>query len=506
MAKWSFRPDLDHTTPNIITAMNGLVPTSRGGWRNVPAVNTALWTGGASGSTNVNYNGSFFARSSAGTNRIFLAANHSTPNGRIWEATGTNTLTDRSKGANYTNNAFFTFCQLGDTTIAANKSDALQSATTGAFADTAGSPPKAKICVSDANQVMLLNYNDGTDTPDGWWCSDVGTTATWTPAATNEAANGRLRDFGGPITAGCSAPFGGVLAFKKSVCYIGEYVGQPEIRRWRLLSPDIGCPWVEGCLPVGDVVYFAHYNGVYMTDGSRVVDVSRDVKQKMRTFSLLTAPRVALKYDDHANVLYVYIGSSFSTNFTSYWALNLATGEWGTGTVYDALIGPINAPYKDILDFFSSVGGINAMWKSDSYSSPAYVKGLYASAGFDGAGVDYNASYTWTLSYQGDAKQATTVQQIIPVIGSVSIDPSATTYRVPADYTAFSVSVASYSYLPGGNTSGSATATMDGSGKFDLMTQGNWHQATYSVSMNNALSTGFEWFDQTAVFQAAGKR
>lgn len=503
---WSYKPDLPRTTQNIITSMSGLVPTSRGGWRPMYG-KQASWTGGASGSTNVRYSGSFMAVNSSGTARIFLAASATGPSGRIWEASSASTLTDRSRAGNYTAgglnfSAFFSFCQLGDTTIAANKSDALQSATSGAFADTTGSPPKAKFAVADQNQVVLLNYDGGTDTPDGWWCSDVGTTTTWTPSASNEAKNGRLRDSGGAITAACAAPFGGVMAFKKNACYIGTYEGQPRVRGWRLVSPKIGCQFPEAAIAADDVVYFVG-DDVYMFDGSRVVSITDGIRADLRNNVLTQYDRIALQFDPYNALLYLFGGASTAANFTAYYVYHTRTGEWGTGGLNTPIIGVLNATAEEASAWGSTLEAPNPHWESDAASGPAYIKNLscLALATPDDATTN---DITWTTGYQGDAYKATTVTAITPIFTHGTTTLTQNTQGVPSNVTAYTLTVNSYKFIPGGAASSAATATMNASGRFDLLAQGNWHQATYTVELNNVLTEGFEWFDHIPSYQTSG--
>lgn len=502
---WSYKPDLQRTTPNIITSMSGLVPTSRGGWRPMYAA-ASTWTGGASGSTDVRYNGSFLAIKTDGSARLFLATSATGPVGKLWEVSGTNTLTDRSKGGNYTAGgasfaAFFSFCQLGDVTIAANKSDALQSSSSGAFADVSGSPPKAKFCVADANQVVLLNYNNGTDTPDGWWCSDVGTSTTWTPASTNEAKNGRLRDKGGAITSACAFPTGGVIAFKPTSCYIGIYVGQPKVREWRTISPRIGCPYPEGAIQVEDVVYFVG-DDVYRYDGARVVSVTEGVRNEMR-YTMSLYDRVALQYDDINGLLYVMFGNQTSANFSGYYALNVRTGEWGTGGFNDLIVGVVNCSLRDALMWKAGLALSSLVWETDA-ASPSYIKNLSTLSTVIPKSATTN-DITWTLSYLGDPYKATTVQSITPIFTHGSSRSIQNSNGIPADVTAYTLAVTSHKFIPGGSQSSTKTATMNSSGRFDLLAQGNWHQATYTVELNSALTETFEWFDQVPEYVPAGK-
>lgn len=504
---WSYKPDLPRTTQNILISMNGLVPTSRGGWR--PMYDkTGVWSGGASGSTNIRYSGSFLAVNSSGGARVFLAATATGPVGKIWEATGASTLTDRSRAGNYTAGgasytAYFSFCQLGDVTIAANKSDALQSATTGAFADVSGSPPKAKFCVADDNQVVLLNYNDGTDYPDGWWCSDVGTTTTWTPSASNEAKNGRLRDSGGGITAACAAPFGGVMAFKKNACYIGVYEGQPRVRRWRVVSPKIGCVGAEAAIAADDVVYFVG-DDVYMFDGSRVQSITEGVRADIKNNVLTLYDRIALQFDAYNSLLYLFAGTGTNANFTAYYAYHTRTGEWGTGGLNVGILGVLNSSPEEQAAWGTSLKAPNPHWEADAVVSPAYIAALSVLSNAIPTDAGSN-DITWTTGYQGDPYKATTVKSITPIFTHGTSTLVQNAQGIPSNVTAYTLAINSYKFIPGGAASGSATATLNSSGRFDLMTQGNWHQATYTVELNDALTEGFEWFDHVPEFQGAGK-
>ena len=505
---WSYRPDADPTTPNVITSIiGGLIPTINRGWRG-PYPMGPLWTNATAGCDG--YNGSFLAINTGGTARVFFGANDTT--GRIYEATGSATRTDRSRGGNYTASAFFSFCQLGDTTIAANKSDALQSSTTGAFADVTGSPPKAKLCVADANQVVLLNYNDGTDTPDGWWCSDVGSTTSWTPPSAAspsavEARNGRLRDTGGAITAACNAPFGGVMAFKKSSFYVGSYTGQPLVRSWRKVSDKIGCRWSEACVNVGDRVYFVG-DDVYEFDGSKPVSITEGIFNFMRVF---LENRVALQYDYQNDILYLYYGDNYTTGFVGCFAYHARTREWGLSSILRAPVivggyypcGVLNGTKNELGLVFSGAASAaaaasNYVWGSASNSVlTTEALGCY---GLTSKTIPTDAALdiSWTLSYQGDYSKMSTVQRVTPNIKNAS------SVAAVSNPTGYALAIVSSRYTPYGYATAGVTSVMNIHYRFDILANGHWHKATYNVDVS-AASGNFEWFDQSVEYVQAGK-
>lgn len=509
---WKYAPDLDPTTPGIITNITGvgLIPTVRGGYRGTYDYREQWYNDGSS----TGFNGSFLGINSSGTGRLFVAADQTT--GRIFEATSTGTRTDRSRAGNYTAAAWFTFCQLGDTVIAANKSDELQSATTGAFADVSGSPPKAKICVADENQVVLLNTNSGSDTPDGWACSDVGTTTTWTATDANEARSGRLRDTGGAIVAGCNSPFGGVIAFKKNSMYVGTYVGLPKVRQWRKVSDRVGCRWIEACVNTGEAVYFAG-DDVYEFDGSQVRSITDGIRNYIRKLVLNAEPtRVALSYDAVNSLLYVHYNSGSTSFLDNSLVYNTKTGQWGVHNFQGATVnsvdltgkpvGFITATFDEIKNTLSAPNNNRAnvyCWYSNQTSAgwETVSFGGYINASPPSYASMSPSTTTWTTSYVGDYVKANTVTRVIPNIINTSTVPGAVQYAI------FSLSVEGKQYTPYGPSMGTDTATMAADYRFHLMQMGHWFKATYTV---NHLTTptsdsNFEWFDHTPEYTQAGK-
>ena len=138
-----FAPDADRTSPGILTDCENLVPFE-GGFKGAP---TAVATTAAALAAECR--GAVVATKLDGSRRIFAGTQT-----KLYELNGTS-WTDRSAGS-YTGSSEsrWSFCQFGDTTIASNLSDAMQSSSAGAFAAIAGAP-KAKIVVSASNNFVI---------------------------------------------------------------------------------------------------------------------------------------------------------------------------------------------------------------------------------------------------------------------------------------------------------------------------------------------------------------
>ena len=252
-----FMPDLDPTTPGAIMDGDAFVPTLQGvSAANVPAPNAIADLAGTP-------TGAYATILLDGTKRMFASTSTA-----IYEASGA-TWTDRSRGGGYTGVQKQRFCTFGNNVLATNRSEAIgQAAPGGAFADIA-TAPKASILVSVNGFVMALDTNDGTygDRPDGWWCSGLRDQTLWTPSAATQAANGRLLDTPGKITAG-AALGSDVVAYKAGSMYLGRYVGPPIIWAWQRVPGEVGCAGAESVVVVNGRHYFIGQNDFYSFDGT----------------------------------------------------------------------------------------------------------------------------------------------------------------------------------------------------------------------------------------------
>ena len=326
----------------------------------------------------------------------------------IYELTSTSAATDRSKGGGYSASTLtWTWTMFGNTCIAVNKEDNPQSSASGAFADLAGSPPKAQFVVSQLGFVMLLNYNDGTDTPDGWWCSQLeNPTGSWTPSNSTQAANGRLYDTPGPITAACALR-DSIVVFKADSIYVGDYIGDTTngiIWGWRLISDKIGCSAPHGVALLNDKLYFVHRSNVYEFDGAAARPIGMPVINTLVNDLMISSSSLTRMYavvDQREGLVFWFYSSSGSNDVIDYaLAYNVYTGQFGTvtnaavkstgteGTDYFATCA-VKTTQADLVTFLSSTGDpstIVLMGKPNTTKTAAWL------GAYPGAANEYDAT------------------------------------------------------------------------------------------------------------------
>lgn len=364
-----YRPDQDcswEVAPGSVWSLNGLVPTRRGtlaSWACDGNTEIAAYTS----STEPQAAG--IIRKADGTARFFLFEKQS-----IHEFTSVSAASDRSKGGGYSaSTVTWTWTQFGDTTIAVNLYDNPQSSSSGAFADLAGSPPKAQCVASNLGFVMLANYNDGTAYPDGWACCDIEDPTDWTVTSTNQADRGRLYDTPGPIRA-LVALRDSIIAYKDDSIYVGDYVGDPAttIWSWRLISDKVGCSSPHGVVTYGDVQYFFHRTGMYMFDGAAVRKISKDVNNKL--LSLIgdgnVLPYVQATVDQRDSTVFFFVPfANALTKLANFAAYNIETGRWGLlsgaqNVIFTNVSGATDYPTAVVKCTHTDITAFDSSWSS----------------------------------------------------------------------------------------------------------------------------------------------
>lgn len=326
-----FSPDGDaawDNNPGALTSVTDLVPSKRGSLVGYVCGSSLQVSGNTfDEATYGKPVAGRILKQNDGTARMFVGTR-----GRIMENTVASGWLDRSRGTNYSaSTTNWSFCGYGNVTIACNKLDATQYSTTGAFADLSGAP-KANLCCTQANFVMLADYDDGTNTyGDGWYCSGLADYTHWTNSIASQSASGRLLATPGKITALVPVR-DGIVAFKEDSIYIGEYVGPPVVWSWRLISDHIGCSAPNGVAVVNGVLYFIHRTGPYKFDGSYPQAIGQAVNQHIAN-TLADQSKYALfqaGLSEYANVIFWYMRDPTNDATTPIaWAYNYVTGKWG---------------------------------------------------------------------------------------------------------------------------------------------------------------------------------
>jgi hypothetical protein len=327
-----FAPDLPVTTPGYFVQMYNAVPTDRG-IGNGPS----LFVGSSTAINTLSLGGALLSKTDATQELIVGTAT------KLYGYDLVTTLTDRSGGAyNASATNTWSVTNFGNIALAANLGDQLQQRTIGAaanFASVGAAPvPKASIVVTcgptSAPFVMVFDYTDGVNTDrDGWKCSAVSDYTGWT-TGTNSCATGRLLDnIPGPVTA--AIPYrDGVIAWKRTGMYVGEYTGPPNIWSWRRISSDVGCIGKNACVEANDAIYFADDSGLWVYDGSYPKPVPGYTQKYWCDLVASASPTAADRnyhrvfWDKPRHLLWFFVGQSSQGGQQYGVSYNTVSGLW----------------------------------------------------------------------------------------------------------------------------------------------------------------------------------
>lgn len=202
-----------------------------------------------------------------------------------------------SKAAGYNTATYWKFSQLANTVYATDYADNVQSMTIGgtAFADLAGSPPKAQ-CIAQAGQQILLGntnggtYNGGTAgaVPNRVWGCAIGNPASWPDPLTNagQAAQAFVQDMPPQYGAVQHITDGifNVLVFQQNGISLATYAGAPTVWTFNDYEKKIGLYCPNAVVKVGEgfasTYYFPHSSGFYMTNGYVTEPVGHNLVDK----------------------------------------------------------------------------------------------------------------------------------------------------------------------------------------------------------------------------------
>lgn len=167
------------------------------------------------------------------------------------------------------------FAQFGTRIIATNYDDDVQSwvmGTSTAFADLAGSPPKAKHIGIVRNFVVLGDTNDGVGghVNNRVWWSGLNDATTWAASQTTQAGNQELAG-GGKVMAVVGGEYGTI--FMEDAIYRMTYVGAPLVWQFDQIESGRGAVSAKGCIKNGNSIAYVGIDGFYMFDGSQSIAI-----------------------------------------------------------------------------------------------------------------------------------------------------------------------------------------------------------------------------------------
>jgi len=457
-----FAPDLDPTTPGIIVDATNIIPTLRG------------YAGGPSG-VDVGMDALAAAALSAaivtkldGTNRLFSGTTT-----KLYEKAGTG-WTDVSRVAAYNASTTYPwrFAQFGDSTLAVNKGDVLQTISGGAdFADLTA--PKAAVMCTAGGFVMLANTNEATygDSFDRWWCSAYLDETDWVPDIATQCTTARLVDTPGAIT-GLRAFGSDVVAFKERSMYLGRYSGPPGVWDFDLIPGEVGCASHDAVVDIGTALIFIGPDDIYLFNGSQPVSIGSPLREWFFADIDPTYPsRIKSAHDRVNSLVYFYyprLGGSGS--LTGCIVYNYKTNKWGVAhRAIEAAVDYITGGYT--YDTLPIIGLTWDDWPAVTYDSPYW-----------------SASSRYT-SYIG------TDHTVYSLTGaSASSDFTTGTYGMESEYSLIRRVTLRYLGRPttatmtnyfqeylGGTWTEDATTT-ESSGRFDVLRAAPFHKVKFSFT------------------------
>mgnify|MGYP001618929874 CR=1 FL=1 len=449
-----FLPDVDEHTQGVITDCTMLLPTLRG-YKGAPSVivETPALAAACRGAT--------YVVKLDNTTRLFAGAQT-----KLYEYVSS-AWSDVSRVGDYTgsSDSAWRFAQFGDVTIAANKIDAMQkSVSTGAFSDLAGAP-KALVVETVGGFVMVANYNDGTDTPDGiYWCAFEDYT-DWTASVATQA--GKLRKYDTPGEFRALKRLGQyVVAYKEGSMYLGVNNGPPTLWGFQLISGEIGTYTQEAVVSIETAHFYIGTNDIYMFDGSRPLSIGDGVREWFFTdFSVDFAYKIRGAHDKRNSLVYWYYPSVASTgNLDSCIVFNYKSRKWGRANrsievCLEYLTGAMT--YADFQTKYPTYDVIPSV----DYGSPFWNAATPNMAVFDAThvlGTLTGASLTSSLTSGaiGDDMQYTMLSR---VQSRFINDPTSATMT---NY---------YRMTDGASYTTDATIPMS-AGRFDVMREARWHK------------------------------
>ena len=189
----------------------------------------------------------------------------------------------------YSNIEFWDVAQYGQTMIAANGADKLQSYDLIAgtsFANLAAAAPAAKFVTVIKDFVVAGNVS-GEENKVYW--SDINDETDWTPGAASQSDSQVLPD-GGNITGLAGGEFG--LIFMERAIYRMTYSGSPFFFQFDAISRSLGCISYGSVCQYGGLTYFLADDGFYVCDGQSLKNIG---EEKVNRYFFDISSKVDLK-------------------------------------------------------------------------------------------------------------------------------------------------------------------------------------------------------------------
>jgi hypothetical protein len=383
--------------------------------------------------------------------------------------TGNVRISASENGFNTATGQRFRFTRFGNTTIAANFSDRLQSFvadSSTSFRNLADDAPVAKFVTVVRDFVVAANTVDGsTEYPYRVQWSGLNDETTWTTSQVTQADYQDIPD-GGHITGIRGGEFGLILMEK--AIHRMSYVGTPFIFQFDNISREKGCIASGSVSQYQGLTFFLSDDGFYVCDGQQVVPIGSekvdrfffsDADLDFTTMSCAVDPirkLVIWNYKDKfaKRKLLIY---SFTTK---KWASAIANCDY----VSDATTASVTLEQLDSIS--ASIGALSVSLDSNLYPGGKYFLG--------------GTSGTKVITFNGANKTATIETGDISTGGRSLV----TLARPQVDSGSASVALASRTLLSDAVSFGTSTAASS-ENRISLRGSGNYHRIQVTPTGDN---------------------
>ena len=389
-------------------------------------------------------------------------------------------LTDKSKGGGYSTASgdVWKFAQFGETLLATNFTDNIQTATidsASAFADLSGSPPKAKFITTVKDQVFcgFTNDTDGV-TPYRVRWSAINSATGWTVGTS-------LSDYQDVVDVGdCTGLVGGehlIALFERGIVR-ASFVGAPLIYQFDRLTNQKGCTVPGSVASVGaGLVFFLSDDGFHMLKGNEIVSIGAEKINKwfLERFKIANKENMVASVDPmNQNVIWAYPNTDSedgSNNEILIYNYNL--NRWSYVEQSTTALAPLfTAGYtlENLDNVNSSIDSIPA-----SLDDPMWKGGSFFFAGAKDKKVQ---------SFTGDRLEATLETGEFDVSpGKRSLVNNIIPYVTSASGTAPTISAAIGSRLrQNDDVSFGTTSSQNADGYCPVRSSGTYHRVRLSLS------------------------
>lgn len=391
---------------------------------------------------------------------------------------GTLALDDVSKAGGYSSASRWSFVQFGNSVLASNNVNKIQSWTIDSstnFADVSADAPIAKFITVVRDFVVAANISG---TPNKLQWSDINSESDWTSGGASQADYQIIAE-GGNITGITGGEFGLVLLERAIVRM--SYIGSPLFFQFDTISRNLGCSTAGSVTQYGAMTYFLADDGFYACDGTQLFNIGNDKVDEYfyENMAIAQQETISAAVDPVRNiVVWNFPNTNGGRSLLIY---NWLVKKWSTADTsleYIVSLATSNVTLEG-LDVYGSLEAVPA-----SLDDRAWAGGKFLFGGADGAKI---ATFTGANS-----TASLTVGELEFGYNSV-----VTLARPQVDNGSASVAIASRRELDDTITYSTALASSS-EGRVPLRSYGRYHRlkVTPSGSWTHAIGVDVEYTQQ----------